>query len=431
MTEFIRLFCNRRSLALFLLGIASGVPLAVSGDLLAAWLTDQHIDMSRVGMFGLVGLPYFFKALWSPLVDRFTPPLLGRRRGWITLTQLALVGSILLLSETAPGLSLKMVALAATLVAFLGATQDIVTDALRADILPPDERGPGIAVSVAGYRLGMVVTAAGAMILVGKFSLSWQQACRIVAALMSIGLIGVWLAPEPSAPQSPKTLYQAVGEPLVALLTRRGGILIVLFAFLFKLPEHIANAMSLPFLMRIGLPTAQIGAVREGLGVLVTIAGAFVGGGVVSRLGLWRSLWLFGTLHSISNLAFFVLAETGKSYRGMVAVVGIENFCVGLTTAAFLAWMISLCDRGHSAFQFALLSSLMALSRILCSPLAGAMAHWMGWPAFFAVSPIFGVPGLLLLFWIRPDEPVQLKVTAAKSPVINGPITIPELIVSE
>lgn len=400
MTELLRLYFNRRSLALFLLGVASGLPLAISGDFLAAWLTERHIDFAHIGLIGLAGMPYALKVLWAPLVDRYAPPFLGRRRGWIALSQVGLIGAILLLSLTHPAHSLPMVALAATVVALLSATQDIVIDAWRTDTLPPEERGPGAAVAVAGFRLGMIASGAGALILVGRFGLTWPQACRATAGMMSIGLLGVALAPEPSVDARPRSLVEAVVEPLQELMLRPGGWMILLFALVFKLPEHIAGSMTLPFLLKLGLPMQQVGAVREGMGVAVTIFGAIVGGAIVSRAGLLRSLWMFGALHSLSNLAFLLLSESGASYGGMVAVVGIENFCIGLTTAAFVAWIMGQCDPRHSAFQFALLSSMMALSRIACAPLSGWMANRLGWPMFFAVSATFGIPGLLLLPWM-------------------------------
>jgi MFS transporter, PAT family, beta-lactamase induction signal transducer AmpG len=424
MRHLLRLYLNRRSLALFLLGVASGLPLALSGDFLAAWLTDAKINVRQIGLIGLVGLPYALKVLWAPLVDRYAPPFLGRRRGWIALSQLGLIVAILILSETRPALSLTRVALAAMVVAFLSATQDIVIDAWRTDTLPPDERGPGAAVTVAGFRLGMIASGAGALVFVGRFGLTWPQACRMVAAMMSVGLLGVALAPEPKAEARPRSLAEAVGEPLEELTLRSGGWMIILFALVFKLPEHIAGSMTLPFLLKLGLPMQQVGTVREGMGVAVTIVGAMIGGGIVSRVGLLRSLWIFGALHSLSNLAFLMLAETGASYRGMVAVVGIENFCVGLTTAAFIAWIMGQCDRRHSAFQFALLSSLMALSRIGCAPLAGWMANRLGWPMFFAVSAMFGIPGLLLLPWMKgpgvPQREPETAVLPANLAVVGG-----------
>jgi MFS transporter, PAT family, beta-lactamase induction signal transducer AmpG len=394
----------RRWAALILQGFASGLPLALSGDLLSAWLSDAGFDPSKIGLLGLAGLPYAFKVVWSPLADRYTPPLLGRRRGWMLISQILLIAAILVMAQADPKRSLTFLFIAATAVAFFSATQDIVVDAWRADVLATGERGPGAAVSVSAYRLGMVASGAGALILVGCFHLSWPAACRLTALGMITGIAGALLAEEPAAPPRPTSLAEAVARPIEHLLMRPRGLLILLFVLIFKLPEHLANGMSLPFLLNIGFPKEQIGAIRQGLGVGVTIAGALAGGAIVRRLGIWRSLWLFGLLHSVSNLAFLALSRIGPSDAALVTVIVIENLCIGLTTAGLIAWLIGQCDARFSAFQFALLSGVMALGRVLAVPLSGWMAHSLGWPRFFAVSALCGLPGLLLLPWLRCTE---------------------------
>jgi len=407
---------TRRWIALLLLGAASGLPLALSGDLLAAWLTDAGFDPRKIGLLALAGLPYAFKVVWSPLLDRFSPRILGRRRGWMVIAQIALILAILVLAQTDPRRSLAAVAVAATCVAFFSATQDIVIDAWRADILLPNERGPGAALSVTGYRLGMILSSAGALVLVGKYNFSWPTICRLCAAAMSIGLIGVYFADEPAAPVVPASIQEAVLHPLRDLLSRKGGLLLLLFILLFKLPENLANAMSLPFLLKTGIPQEQIGAVRQGLGVGVTIIGTLLGGGLVMRWGIWRSLWVFGVLHSVSNLAFLVMARSGPSYLAMTAVICVENLCIGLTTAGFTAWMIGQCQANYSAFQFALFSGVMALGRVLAAPLAGEMAQHLGWSGFFLTSAATGLPGLLILSQLRPQTQVDNQLTKAPLP---------------
>jgi MFS transporter, PAT family, beta-lactamase induction signal transducer AmpG len=416
---------SRRFLALLLLGISSGLPLALSGDLLSAWLTDAGFDTRKIGSIGLVGLPYACKVIWSPLADRFSLPFLGRRRGWMAATQILLIGAIAVLAHCDPKTSLPLLALAATAVAFLSASQDIVIDAWRADVLEPSERGPGAAVSVCGYRVGMIASGAGGLILVGRFHLSWQTACQWTAAGMGVGLLGTFLASEGKQvvagalgamrSHRPTSLKQAVVDPLRDLLLRRNGWVILLFVLVFKLPESIANAMSIPFLLQIKFRPDQIGAVRQGLGVALTILGTLAGGGIVRRFGVWKSLWLFGILHSVSNLAFVAMAESGPSYGMLVAVIAVENVCIGLTTAGFTAWMIGQCDARFSAFQFALLSGIMALGRQLAGPLSGQMAHALPWPAFFGASALLGIPGLLLLPWIGPEEPLHLPLVVEET----------------
>jgi PAT family beta-lactamase induction signal transducer AmpG len=327
------------------------------------------------------------------------------------------------MAQADPKRSLTFLFIAATAVAFFSATQDIITDAWRADVLAPAERGPGAALSVSAYRLGMIASGAGALILVGRFHIAWPTACRLTAIGMITGIAGALIAEEPAAPAPPASLAQAVARPLEHLLTRPRGLLILLFVLIFKLPEHLANGMSLPFLLKIGFPKEQIGAIRQGLGVAVTIAGALAGGAVVRRLGIWRSLWLFGLLHSASNLAFLALSRIGPSYQALLAVIVIEDLCIGLTTAGFIAWMIGQCEPRFSAFQFALLSGVMALGRVLAIPLGGWMAHTLGWPRFFAVSALCGLPGLMLLPLLRctdsapADDPAPLAAITFPAPL--------------
>jgi PAT family beta-lactamase induction signal transducer AmpG len=233
--------------------------------------------------------------------------------------------------------------------------------------------------------------------------MAWPTVCRIVAVGMSAGLLGALFAIEPMVVERPRSLHEGVGRPLRDLLTRPGGWLILVFVLVFKLPENLANAMSLPFLRHLQFTDDQIGAIRQGLGVAVTILGALVGGLLVRRWGIWRSLWIFGVLHSVSNLAFLALARIGPRYDALVAVIVIENLCVGLTTAGFIAWMIGQCDSRFSAFQFALLSGMMALGRVGATPISGWMADALGWPCFFAVSALCGLPGLMLLPWLQRD----------------------------
>jgi PAT family beta-lactamase induction signal transducer AmpG len=252
----------------------------------------------------------------------------------------------------------------------------------------------------------MIASSAGGLILAGRFHLPWPVVCRWVAAGMSVGLIGTAIATEPSAGgrggTKPKSLRDAVAHPLAEFFVRRGGWVVLLFVLVFKLPENIANAMSLTFLLKIGMAKQDVGAIRQGLGVFLTIAGALAGGGLVRRWGVWRSLWIFGLLHSVSNLAFVAMAQIGPRYDAMVMAIAVENICIGLTTAGFTAWMMGQCDPRYSAFQFALLSGVMALGRVLANPLAGWMANELGWARFFAVSALCGIPGLLLLPWLRP-----------------------------
>jgi PAT family beta-lactamase induction signal transducer AmpG len=409
MTSLLRVFANRRTAALLLLGFASGLPLALTSDTLQAWMKDANVDLGTIGLFGLVGLPYTLKFLWAPLMDRWSIPILGRRRGWLLLTQLLLIAAILGSAITGPTHSLHALAIMALFVAFFSASQDIMIDAYRADVLPENERGAGAAITVTGYRIAMIASGAGALILVGRHLLSWPFVYAVMAAAMAVGLIATLLAPEPSRlAAAPPTLADAVIHPLKELLLRPNGWLVLAFVILFKLPDVMAGSMTLPFMLDIKLSKESVGTVRQGLGILITIAGALVGGGIVARMGLWRSLWLFGILQAVSNLGFWILAQTGPNTHVMIGVIAVENLCAGLVTAGFVAFLMSQCDPRYSATQFALLSSLMAVTRVVGGTPAGYLAGHLGWGPFFLMTISTALPGMLLLPWIRIPPPQAL-----------------------
>ena len=400
-------FANRRTAALLALGFASGLPLALTGDTLQAWMKDAKLDLGTIGLFSLVGLPYTIKFLWAPLMDRFVPPLLGRRRGWLLITQVLLIGAILAMAMVGPGGSLRWLAVMALLVAFCSASQDIVTDAYRTDVLPEEERGAGAAVSVMGYRIAMITTGAGALALAG-FGISWPVVYALMAGMLGIGIVASLLAPEPrQVVAPPPSLGDAVIHPLKEFLLRPDGWLVLTFVVLFKLPDVVAGSMSQLFMLDIGIPKPDIALIKQFLGVGITIAGALFGGGVVARLGLKRSLWLFGILQAVSNLGFWLLSLTGPSYTVMVGVIAVENFCAGLVTAGFAAFLMSQCDARYSATQFALLSSLMAITRVIAGAPGGFAAKEWGWSWFFLTSVLCGIPGMLLLPWIRIAKPAN------------------------
>jgi PAT family beta-lactamase induction signal transducer AmpG len=390
-------YLNRRMAVLLALGFASGLPLALTGDALQAWMKDAGIDTGKIGLFAIVGLPYVLKFAWSPIMDRYCPPMLGRRRGWLLVTQALLMLAIAAMSFCRPERSLTFLAAGAMLVAFVSASQDIVTDAYRADLLPAEERGAGAAVAVAGYRLGMIASGAGALMLAGG-GWSWRAIYLLMAGSMAVGLIATLLAPTPTnAPAPPKTLADAVVHPLRQLTATRGAWVVLAFVFLFKAPEYMAAGMTVPFMLDIGVHQADLGAVKQGLGVVVMIVGALAGGKLVARIGMWRSLWVMGILHSVSNLAFCAMAFSGPRYGAMIATIGIENSCVGLTTAGFAAFLMSRCDARYSATQYALLTGIAALSRIACAMPGGYIAAHTGWPMFFALSAAAGIPGVAML----------------------------------
>jgi MFS transporter, PAT family, beta-lactamase induction signal transducer AmpG len=391
-------------MTLLMLGLASGLPLYLTSKTLQAWLTVEDVDLASIGKLSLFSLPYSLKFLWSPLLDRFVPPFLGRRRGWLVITQVGLTLAIAAMSLQNPSESLKLLAINVLLIAFLSATQDIAFDAYRTDVLEPNEMGAGAAVAVLGYRIALLLTGSLALILADH--LPWNQVYLGLAAVMSISLIfSIW-APEPVLrDRPPASLSEAITLPFIEFFQRSGqirGVLILGFIVLYKLGDALVNNMSTPFLLKTGFTQTDIGAIQGGMGLLATIVGVLAGGAVLSQLGINRSLWVFGGLQAISNLSYLILAQLGKNYPFMVLAINIENFCAGLGTAAFVAFLMSLCNQRFSATQFALLSSLMAVSRdILVAP-AGKFAEILGWTPFFLMTLVAAVPGLLLLPFFAP-----------------------------
>ncbi|MGJ3254189.1 MAG: AmpG family muropeptide MFS transporter [Elainellaceae cyanobacterium] len=385
--------------ALLLLGFASGLPLFLTSRTLQAWMTVEGIDLGAIGLFSLVGLPYSLKFLWSPLLDRFIPPFLGRRRGWLIITQIALTGAIAAMSLQRPTQSLQLLAFNAILIAFFSASQDIAFDAYRTDVLDKLEMGAGAAVAVLGYRIALLVTGSLALILADQ--MPWPIVYLLMAGLMLLSVVySVW-APEPvMRDRPPATLAEAVKLPFLEFFERSGitrALSILGFIILYKLGDSLINNMATPFLLQVGFSQTDVGAIQGGMGLLATIVGVLAGGAFLSQLGINRSLWVFGGFQAISNLVYLILAQMGQNYPFMVVAINIENFCAGLGTAAFVAFLMSLCNQRFSATQFALLSSLMAVSRdILVAP-AGKIAESTGWTLFFLITLVASLPGLLLL----------------------------------
>jgi PAT family beta-lactamase induction signal transducer AmpG len=394
--EFLGLYGNRRVMTMLGLGFSSGLPLALTGSTLQAWMTVEKVDLSLIGLFSLVGLPYTVKVAWSPLLDRFAPPWLGRRRGWIVISQVLLACGIALLGFSSPQRMPGLLAFLALTVAFLSASQDIVVDAYRADVLSTRELGAGAATAVTGYRLAMIVS--GAMALILSDHLPWRLVYATMAILMLFNTAITFVAPEPAERViPPRTLAEAVWQPLASYFKRSGAIEMLAFIMVYKLGDALAAAMMTPFLLDLGFTRTDVGTVNKAFGLLSTIFGTLAGGAVIARMGINRSLWIFAFLQAFSNLAFAGLALVGKNYAAMVAAIGIENICGGMGTAAFIAFLMSLCDKRFTATQYALLSSLMAVARVLAGVPTGFMVKSLGWPLFYGVSVLGAIPGILLL----------------------------------
>ena len=383
------------------LGFASGLPLALTAGTLQAWLTVTGVDLRTIGIVTLVGLPYTLKFLWSPLMDRFVPPWLGRRRGWMIATQLALIAGIAAMAVTGPADAIWALSVLAIAVAFLSASQDIAFDAYRADVLLAPERGIGAGVSVIGYRIAMLISGAVALIL--SDHIGWQSTYLLMAGLMFIGVATTLFSPEPSsAITPPRTLSEAVWGPIREFFSRSPALGLLLLIILYKLGDAFAGTLTTAFLIRgVGFSPTEVGVVNKGMGLLATLLGALAGGALMVRMGLFRALLLFGSLQAVSNLSFMVLAWTGKSYLVMVSAVAFENLSGGMGTAAFVALLMSLCDHRYTATQFALLSALAALGRVFVGPPSGYLVETVGWVVFFFITFLAALPGLGLLWRLR------------------------------
>ena len=402
LADYTAAFQSRKIGLLLLLGFASGLPLALTAGTLQAWLAAESVDIVAIGWFALVGQPYTYKFLWAPLMDRYVPPFLGRRRGWLLVTQLLLAAAIAFMGTLTPVDSVWLLGAAALTVAFLSASQDIVFDALRADWLERDERGAGAAVSVLGYRIAMLVSGAGVLILADQW-LGWHAAYWLMAALMGVGMAATWLVVEPEPKgEVPKTLDVAVVQPFAEFFTREGAVALLLLVVLYKLGDAFAGNLTTTFLLRgPGFSLTEVGAINKGFGLAATIFGALAGGALMAKMRLYRALLVFGALQALTNLGFMLLAASGKSYALMVMVIGLENLCGGMGTAAYVALLMALCDRRFSATQYALLSALSAVGRVYVGPVAGYLVEGLGWQSFFFFSFLIALPGLAVLVWMR------------------------------
>ncbi|GLI33936.1 AmpG family muropeptide MFS transporter [Desulforhabdus amnigena] len=396
MQNWLKVYGNRRVLSLLGLGFSSGLPLALTASTLQAWMATEKVDLALIGIFSLVGLPYTLKVLWAPVMDRFTPPFLGRRRGWIVITQVLLALAILALSLASPASMPWLVAFLAVMIAFFSSSQDIVVDAYRADVLQERELGAGAATTVVGYRIALIVSGAVAMIL--SDHLPWRAVYGLMAVLMLLNVAFTLAAPEPAERVvPPKTIKEAVWGPLASYFRRSGAVEMLCFIMLYKLGDAVAGAMTTPFLLDLGFTRTDVGTVNKAFGLISTILGTLAGGSIIAKMGINRSLWLFAFLQAFSNLAFTGLALVGKSYAVMVTAIGLENICGGMGTAAFVAFMMSLCDKRFTATQYALLTSFMAVTRVLAGVPTGFMVNSLGWAMFYSVSVLGALPGILLL----------------------------------
>ncbi|MFN2636646.1 MAG: AmpG family muropeptide MFS transporter [Gemmatimonadaceae bacterium] len=403
-TSAIRIFGQPKMGILLLLGFSSGLPFYLTSKTLQAWMTTAKVDLATIGFFSLVTLPYSLKFVWAPLMDRYVPPFLGRRRGWVLITQILLLLAVAAMSLHDPQLGLRMLAVNAIAIAFFSASQDISLDAYRTDVLQDREMGAGAAVFVLGYRIAMITTGALAFFLADR--LSWPKVYVILSLLILIGVATIFFAPEPVLNDAPpKSLGEAVVLPFADFFRRVGigrAVFVLVFIVVYKYSDSLAGSMTTPFLLQTGFSQSEVGAVFLGVGVVATIVGVIVGGATIGKLGINKSLWIFVVFQGLSNLTYYGLSQAGKNHGFMVGAIVTENFGLGLVTAGMTAYLMSMCNKRFTATQFALLSSLMAASRdILVAP-AGKIAESLGWPGFFLITVAMAIPPLVLLPFIAP-----------------------------
>ncbi|MFN3926116.1 MAG: AmpG family muropeptide MFS transporter [Pseudanabaenaceae cyanobacterium] len=408
----LAVFLQRKMLVILGFGFVSGLPLLLTKDTLQAWLTSQGLAVDQVVLLSLVGLPYSLKFLWSPLVDRFVPPVLGRRRGWILLMQIGMTVAIALMAGQNPKDSLQWLAILALVVSLLSATQDIGVDAYRADILLPHEAGAGAGMAVLGYRIALLTTGTVAFALADR--VGWQTVYGLLAGLMGLTvLITLWGENPPNDSSAPVSLVDAVWQPLAEFWQRLGGLralLVLLFVLLYRLGDSLVAIVTIPFLQDfLQFSQTDIGLVRGAVGLTATIAGTLVGGAILSQLGIYRSLWLFGILQGATNFAYWVLAGVGHNLPLIIVTINIENFCTGMGTAAFVGFLLTMCNPTFSATQYAVLSSLVAFSRDVMVAPAGFLVKAIGWHNFFLGTIAAAVPALLLLTLFAPANTINKK----------------------
>jgi len=386
------------------MGFASGLPLLLTLSVLQAWLTANQVSLTTIGFAGLVGLPYTVKFLWAPFLDRFKPLGLGRRRGWLVIFQSCLAASIVVLGLQDPGRNLWLVGVAAVLVTFFSASQDIVVDAYRRESLADAEQGLGASMYTYGYRLGVLLASAGGLILADI--IGFRGVYFFMAGVMTAMLVVTFLAPEPDdAAARPASLTEAFVGPFLEFFTRHGrpsgAVLVLLFILIFKLGDNLASHMTIPFYLSIGFSNTEIGAVAKAFGLIPLFIGIFVGGVLNLRIGLYRTLLIAGILQGVSTLGFAWLAMIGHDLGWLAAVIAFENSTQGMGTAAIVAFMAFLTDTRFTASQFALLSALAALPRVLLTAPTGWLATQLGWVSFFVFAALVAIPGLLLLLRFR------------------------------
>ncbi len=392
-----RLFC------ILFLGFSSGLPLALTGSTLQAWLSVENVDIKTIGLYSIVGFPYTYKFLWSPLLDYLKPGFFDQRRSWIVITQLACAALIACMAFLGADSLLALAAVAAGL-AFFSSTQDMAVDAYRTELLPAEERGLGAAYYVTGFRVAMLASGGLALILAGSF-LGWKGTFLLMAGLMVVASLITAVSPRVGdrAQSKPKeSLIAIIRNSAKDFMSKEAALWLLLLIVLYKVGDAFAGSLSTSFLLRgLGFTLTEVGAINKTVSLIATLAGTFIGGWLMVRIGLFKSLMIFGVLQAFSNLSFWALTLIEPNVLAMGAAVGIENLCGGMGTAAFVGLLTSMCSKEFSATQYALLSSLASFGRVYLSAPAGYVVAAVGWGDFFIYSTLAALPGLIALYFLR------------------------------
>lgn len=417
--DALRLYGNRRLLIIFFMGFASGLPLALSSATLFFWLREAGVTLTAIGLFALLGTPYNVKFLWAPFVDSVPVPvlsrLLGRRRSWMLVIQLCLMAAILCVGFSTPEQTPYLTAVAALAVAFFSASQDIVIDAYRIEILDEDEQGAGAAMTQAGYRLGAIAAGAGALYLADQ--MDWSIVYAVMAALVLVGMVTAILAPDPDR-RSPGSQIRRdvhgframVIDPFTEFFQRNSpkvALIILGFILLYKFGDAYAGVMAYPFYFDVGFSKSEVATASKIFGVIMTVTGVFLGGVIVNRFGILRSLLGCGILQMLSNLMYAAQAIVGHDFAFLFLTIGIENLSGGMGSSAFVAYLSVLCNTTYTGTQFALFTSFMAFGRTLLSASSGWVVEQTDWATFFVISTFVALPGLLLLLWMMRNLPLE------------------------
>ena len=407
--QIIKVMLSWKMVAMFFFGFSSGFPFYIIKDVLKLWMTESNVDLATIGLFSALGLPYTLKFVWAPLMDGYVPRFLGRRRGWILIAQTGLMMSIAFIGQFDPSKSLFGIAFMALCINFFGASQDIALDAFRREYLTSDELGFGTGVWMNAWRLGMYVSVG--LALLTEFNISWANIHIILALMMGIGILTTLLVSEPKVDAAPPvSIKEAVVEHFIDFFKRHSALLILLFILLYKIGDNMAGAMTIPFIHKMGFSKTEYFIIVKGIGMFGLFGGVILGGSIMIRLGIARSLWVFGIFQAISTALFAIMVMVDHNsmiwvdHRQIIlgCIVGFEFFSTGLGQAAYATYMAIQTNKRFTATQYALLTSLMAVPGVVAASATGFMVQYLGWDVFYFLCALIAVPGMLLLFKIAP-----------------------------